>query len=128
MRFSVLVEDREVIASGALVFGPNDKRATFDLDGLIFVLQLNPGPGPLQLRFVSGGPKDLSIVIDGALPELGAAWTARGIGQAGDRRIDLDLMIYSLSTIADVNRQIGFTFTATPSAGQSGGPEFTRLG
>jgi hypothetical protein len=127
MRFGAKVHDREVIASGVLVLGPEDKDMSFDLDGMVFLVRLIPTGAPLQVRFVPGGAKLMRVELEGKFPELGAAWKIGGLGQAGDRRIDLDIMVYSLSEIRDVNRQVGFTFTATPGAAQTGGPDFIRM-
>jgi hypothetical protein len=127
MRFAVKVHDREVVASGVLVLGPEDKDMSFDLDGMVFLVRLVPTQAPLQVRFVSGGVKLMRVELEGKFPELGAAWKITGLGQAGDRRIDLDIMVYSLSEMRDVNRQVGFTFTATPGAGQAGGPDLIRM-
>jgi hypothetical protein len=130
MRFAVKVHDREVIASGVLVLGPQDKDMSFDLDGMVFLVRLIVNSNPLTVRFVPSGSKLMRVELEGRFPELGAAWKIAGIGQAGDRMIDLDLMVYSLSETRDVNRQVGFTFTASPPAGGGqigvGGPDLIR--
>jgi hypothetical protein len=128
MQFAVKIHDREVIASGVLVLGPTDKDMSFDLDGMMFLVRLIPTEAPLQVRFVTGGPKLMRVEIEGKFPELGAAWKIAGLAQAGDRFIDLDIMVYSLSELRDVNRQVGFTFTAQPpTGGQLGAPNLMRM-
>jgi hypothetical protein len=131
MRFAVKVHDREVIASGVIVLGPHDKDLSFDLDGMVFLIRLIPNEEPLTVRFVTGGPKLMRVEFAGKFPELGAAWKVEGLGRAGDHMIDLDLMVYSLSDMRDVNRQVGFTFTAVPPKGGQiagvPGPEPVRV-
>ncbi|MGC1304900.1 MAG: hypothetical protein WA840_21225 [Caulobacteraceae bacterium] len=128
MQFGVKIHDREVLASGTLVLGPDDKDMHFDLDGMVFLIRMIPTEAALQVRFVTGGPKLLRVELEGKFPELGAAWKIASIAQAGDRYVDLDLMIYSLSALRDVNRQVGFTFTAhPPTGGQIAGPDPMRM-
>ena len=119
MQFGVKVHDREVIASGVLVIGPTDRDMLFNLDGMEFLVRLCPSatPIPFRVEFARHNQKQLMIEVHGALPELTAAWKLTGVGEAGDRRIDLDLMVYSQASQPDCNRQVGFTFTATPGAG-----------
>ncbi len=118
MQFGVKVHDREVIASGVLVLGASDRDMTFNLDGMQFLVRLFPSasPTPFKVEFVRYDLKQLMIEIHGAFPEFTAAWKLTGVGQAGDRRIDLDIMIFSQSGEPDSIRQVSFTFTATPSA------------
>ena len=115
MQFGVRIQDREVVASGVLVLGPPDRDMLFNLDGMEFLVRLCPSatPIPFRVEFVRHSLKQLMIEVHGAFPELTAAWKLTGIGEAGDRRIDLDLMVYSQNKAPDCNRQVGFTFTAT---------------
>ena len=127
MHFAAKVHDREVIASGVLVLGPDDRDMSFDLDGMVFLVRLVPNDAPLQVRFIPEHAKLMRLSFEGKFPELGAAWKITGLAQAGDRRIDMDLMVYSLSELVSVNRQVGFTFTAHPGSGQVGGPDLIRM-
>ena len=115
MQFGVRIQDREVVASGVLVLGPTDRDMLFTLDGMEFLVRLCPSatPIPFRVEFVHFNVKRLMIEVHGVFPELTAAWKLTGVGEAGDRRIDLDLMVYSQSSQPDCNRQVGFTFTAT---------------
>ena len=115
MQFGVKVHDREVIASGVLVLGAPDRDMTFNLDGMQFLIRLFPSatPIPFRVEFVHYDPKQLTIELHGAFPEFTAAWRLNGIGQAGEHRIDLDIMIFSQSSQPDSIRQVSFTFTAT---------------
>ncbi len=124
MQFGVKVQDREVVASGVLVIGPTDRDMLFNLDGMEFLVRLCPSPTPIAFRveFVRHNQKQLMIEVHGAFPELTAAWKLTGIGEAGDRRIDLDLMVYSQAAQPDCNRQVGFTFTATPGSNAVSSP------
>ena len=124
MQFGVKVHDREVIASGVLVLGATDRDMTFNLDGMEFLVRLFPSPTPIpfKVEFVRYDLKQLMIEVHGAFPEFTAAWKLTGVGQAGERRIDLDLMIFSQSSQPDTIRQVSFTFTATGSAAPGGAP------
>ncbi len=119
MQFAVTVHDREVIASGVLVIGPTDRDLNFDLDGMKFLVRLFPSATviPFRVEFVRYDLKQLQIEVHGQFPQFTAAWKLTGVGQAGDRRIDLDLMVYSLTDQPDCNRQVSFTFTALPGSG-----------
>ncbi len=130
MQFGVKVHDREVIASGVLVLGATDRDMTFNLDGMEFLVRLFPSaiPIPFKVEFVRYDLKQLMIEVHGAFPEFTAAWKLTGVGQAGDRRIDLDLMIFSQSGEPDTIRQVSFTFTATAPAGQTAAPAPIRMG
>ncbi len=124
MQFGVKVHDREVIASGVLVLGATDRDMTFNLDGMEFLVRLFPSPTPIpfKVEFVRYDLKQLMIEVHGAFPEFTAAWKLTGVGQAGERRIDLDLMIFSQSSQPDTIRQVSFTFTATGPAAPAGAP------
>ena len=119
MQFSVRVHDREVVASGVLVLGASDRDMLFNLDGMEFLVRLFPSaePVPFKVEFVRHDLKRLTIEVHGAFPEFTASWKLTGIGQAGDRRVDLDLMVFSQSSQPDCVRQVSFTFTALPGAG-----------
>ena len=114
MRFGVKIQDREVIASGVLVLAAADRDMTFDLEGMEYLVRLIPYPAPVPFRieFVRRDIKHMMIEVHGQLPEFTAAWKLTGIGQANDRRIDLDLMVFSQSGEPDTSRQVSFTFTA----------------
>ena len=119
MQFGVKVHDREVVASGVLVLGAPDRDMTFNLDGMEYLVRLFPSatPIPFKVEFVRYDLKQLMIEIHGAFPEFTATWKLTGIGQAGERRIDLDIMIFSQSNEPDCIRQVSFTFSATGPAG-----------
>ena len=122
MQFAVKVHDREVVASGVLVLGATDRDMTFNLDGMQFLVRLFPSatPMPFRVEFVRFGDKQMMIEIHGAFPEFTAAWTLTGIGQSGEHRIDLDIMVFSQGVLPDSVRQVSFTFTgsgpSTPTA------------
>ena len=124
MQFGVKIHDREVIASGVLVLGATDRDMTFNLDGMEFLVRLFPSPTPIpfKVEFVRYDLKQMMIEVHGAFPEFTAAWKLTGVGQAGERRIDLDLMIFSQGSQTDSIRQVSFTFTATGPAGPVGAP------
>jgi hypothetical protein len=124
MQFGVKIHDREVIASGVLVLGATDRDMIFNLDGMEFLVRLFPSPTPIpfKVEFVRFDLKQLMIEVHGAFPEFTAAWKLTGVGQAGDRRIDLDLMIFSQGSQPDSIRQVSFTYSATGPAGPTGAP------
>ena len=132
MQFGVKVHDREVIASGVIVLGGPDRDMTFNLDGMEFLVRLFPSatPIPFRVEFVRYDLKQLMIEIHGAFPEFTAAWRLNGVGQAGERRIDLDIMVFSQSSEPDCIRQVSFTFTATGPTSAAGAPAVApiRLG
>ncbi len=124
MQFGVKIHDREVIASGVLVLGASDRDMPFNLDGMEFLVRLFPSASPIPFRveFVRYDLKQLMIEVHGAFPEFTAAWKLTGVGQAGERRIDLDLMIFSQSSEPNTIRQVSFTFTATGPSSSAGAP------
>ena len=115
MQFAVKVEQREVIASGVLVLGAGDRDATFNLDGMEFLVRLEPREGALAVEFIRRDIKHLMIKISGHFPEFSAAWKLGAIAEAGERKIDLDRLIYSQSAEPDAVRQMSFSFTASPT-------------
>ena len=114
MQFSVKVEAREVLAAGVLVLGAEDRDMSFVLDGMEFTVSLIPAPTPLAVGFVRKSLKHMVVELRGEFPEFTAAWKLAALAQAGDRQIDLDLMVYSQSSNPQSVRQVSFTFTAHP--------------
>lgn len=115
MQFAVKVGQREVIASGVLVLGAGERDASFNLDGMEFLVRLEPRDGALAVEFIRRDIKHLMIRISGYFPEFSAAWKLGAIAEAGERKIDLDLMVYSQSAEPDAVRQMSFSFTAAPA-------------
>lgn len=118
MQFAVHVGPREVLAAGIVLLGAEDREVSFNLDGMVFVLQLVPEPTPMAVEFTREHMKLMRIYLRGHLPLLSTTWKLNGIAQANGRMIDLDVMVYSQMETADCARQVSFCFTAHPVASQ----------
>jgi hypothetical protein len=115
MQFSVHVGQREVLASGIVLLGSEDRDVAFNLDGMHFTVRLVPEGPAATVEFVRQDLKHMRIELHGPLPALSQTWRMTGVANAGDRQIDLDVMVYSQVEAADSVRQISFCFTARPS-------------
>ena len=116
MQFAVKISDREVLAAGVLVLGSDDHEVSFMLDGMEFVISLIPTSEPLTVNFIRKAVKHMRVELSGQFPMFSASWKLSALAQAGERQIDLDLMVYSLSDRPDATRQVSFSFTAHPAS------------
>jgi hypothetical protein len=119
MALTVEIPGRMIVGSGVVVLDAGDRQMTFNLDGMVYRVQLFPSatPEPLTVQFRRQHLKHVDIDISGQLPLFSASWKMGGIGYINDDRIDLDLMIFSQSDQPDCVRQVTFTFTVTRGVG-----------
>lgn len=114
MAIIAYIQDREVVASGVLVFFRTDQSARVQIDNLAFEFSFIHDPGLVAVDPELIGQNTIRLRFTGRLSGLPISYELPNVGFWNGNSLHLACMARAVEDGGFVVREITYTFTATP--------------